>query len=268
MEFEKITNLYKYSSFNDRSIYSLMTGKIWFPKPDSLNDPYDCAIVNMSKFYIDDLKKSRLNIVSVLERMRPTTSSRSEFEKNLYSMINDHISKISEKDVATQRELSETYEIFQSAINNFGILSLSETPENILMWSHYASGHTGICFQFERNETNKLGLNSKKVIYSNKRIDTGTSSINTTDFDLFCVKHKGWKYEREWRLVEDKGNQHYEFPGRLNSVICGCLMSHKNIELLTKLVESYNSTAKDKISIKYAKMNEKTFKISIRSRQR
>ena len=27
--------------------------------------------------------------------------------------------------------------------NNFGILSLSETPDNLLMWAHYAAGHTG-----------------------------------------------------------------------------------------------------------------------------
>ena len=45
---------------------------------------------------------------------------------------------------AEQRILSDLPERFYNLHNRAGILSLSETPNNLLMWAHYAEGHTGL----------------------------------------------------------------------------------------------------------------------------
>src|SRR4051812_25795268 len=39
-------------------------------------------------------------------------------------------------------------------IKRYGVLSLSEINNDILMWSHYAGAHSGYCLQFERREDN------------------------------------------------------------------------------------------------------------------
>lgn len=36
--------LYKYKRLNDSSLAILSEKKIWYPKPSSFNDPYDCRI--------------------------------------------------------------------------------------------------------------------------------------------------------------------------------------------------------------------------------
>src|SRR5271154_115746 len=49
---------------------------------------------------------------------------------------------------------SARIEAFQSRIrlitdSTFGILSLSKTPDNVLMWSHYAKSHCGFVIEFD-----------------------------------------------------------------------------------------------------------------------
>jgi len=36
----------------------------------------------------------------------------------------------------------------QNSINGVGVLFLSATDRNVLLWSHYAAGHTGLCLKF------------------------------------------------------------------------------------------------------------------------
>ena len=36
----------------------------------------------------------------------------------------------------------------QNVLKNYGIVSLAGTLQNILMWSHYADGHNGVCIEF------------------------------------------------------------------------------------------------------------------------
>src|SRR5712691_12770431 len=44
MERPKVTHLYKYRTFDAYSLSALINQTGWFAKPDSFNDPFDCAI--------------------------------------------------------------------------------------------------------------------------------------------------------------------------------------------------------------------------------
>lgn len=39
--------------------------------------------------------------------------------------------------------------LFSQFLNNSSVVCFTESSTNFLMWSHYASGHTGICLEFE-----------------------------------------------------------------------------------------------------------------------
>lgn len=50
-------------------------------------------------------------------------------------------------------------------IYNYGVACFSRSHDNILMWSHYADGHSGICVEFESDECPILNC-VRKVDYS------------------------------------------------------------------------------------------------------
>ena len=39
--------------------------------------------------------------------------------------------------------------LLKKTFQNWGVYCLCEKPDNLLMWSHYASAHQGICLQFD-----------------------------------------------------------------------------------------------------------------------
>lgn len=80
----------------------------------------------------------------------------------------------------------------------------SQTLSNLLMWSHYADSHKGICieYQFSDNFTNKSNniMKFKKIHYSNNvSIDYSKAEINT-DLSLL-TKAQPWQYENEVKLI-------------------------------------------------------------------
>lgn len=87
-----------------------------------------------------------------------------------------------------------------------GIISFTETKENILMWSHYSNNHTGIVIEFDlahpffskkfiEKEHNYLG-NPQKVLYRKER-------LISSDYLLEPYFHKSfdWIYEQEYRML-------------------------------------------------------------------
>jgi hypothetical protein len=64
-----------------------------------------------------------------------------------------------------------------------GVLSLSEVPDNLLMWAHYTASHAGFV----------LGFDPQDPYFDRRRAPTD---------DLFLTKSIHWSYEREWRVLE------------------------------------------------------------------
>lgn len=89
---------------------------------------------------------------------------------------------------------------------SLGAFCLSEVPDSLLMWSHYAASHTGFLLEFDARHTyfhQQKGPEDefrhlRRVEYRETR-----PSANLTDFDgvdVFLVKSGHWAYEREWRI--------------------------------------------------------------------
>lgn len=112
-----------------------------------------------------------------------------------------------------------------------GIFCLTETNDNILMWSHYADGHRGFCIEFERSETNELGgATCVPVIYPEDNTVPKFKLKELTERKAFSrlatTKAKLWVYEREWRMISrDPGGGLYPIPGRISSIIFGFRMT-------------------------------------------
>lgn len=88
-----------------------------------------------------------------------------------------------------------------------GILSLTEKPDNLLMWSHYAASHEGFVIGFDSDheyfEQQKQTSNElsrlRKVEYRELRPNAPLTALDFIDF--FLVKSTEWEYEQEWRIM-------------------------------------------------------------------
>lgn len=90
-----------------------------------------------------------------------------------------------------------------------GVFSLAENVQGVLMWSHYASNHTGIAIRFRFDKMIRCGLTPLfKVIYSQSRpciphlFDQLIESDSQILLDAMRTKAKFWEYEREWRSIQ------------------------------------------------------------------
>jgi len=129
----------------------------------------------------------------------------------------------------------------QDTVNNIGVLSLSATKSNILLWSHYAAGHTGICLKFIATSSTDFFGSSLPVKYSPKYPDIDilkTSPEDQVEAFLF-TKAIDWKYEKEWRIIHhEKGPGDRKFPKEfLVEVIFGAGIDPKDRSAIAEWVK-------------------------------
>lgn len=85
-----------------------------------------------------------------------------------------------------------------------GVLSLCDTPDNMLLWAHYANEHRGAVLELDASDlivsrpTPDEIQAMAQVIYSDQRIDFVGCRLPL--WMTLNYKSAAWAYEREWRL--------------------------------------------------------------------
>lgn len=147
-----------------------------------------------------------------------------------------------------------------------GVLSLAESPRNLLMWAHYGSCHRGFAIEFDASHSffsqtappATIGR-LMKVVYSVKRpeiiaydpsvpVEVYASRLIT---DLLLTKGQDWEYEQEWRMVlplDDQQRHPHEIDGRshlfsvpreaIHGVVIGARASDATKEAVRAAIES------------------------------
>ena len=203
--------LYKYQSFTQYSLQSLAENTVWMSSPASFNDPFDCAI-NL------DPKRLHESVAHALEIIMKNT------------VVDDALKVSSELDEAAYAELRES---LRAHMQKIGVLCLSETPEEILMWSHYAEYHKGFCIEFMIDDTCLLGRLAQPVKYTEIYPSLSLKNLPADAEESFidvCVytKAKQWSYEREWRALAPAGSKLYRAPAPISAIIFGARMPDAN----------------------------------------
>ena len=142
----------------------------------------------------------------------------------------------------------------------------SEILGSILMWSHYADSHKGICLIFKtRTKGNSLGiafddprlktlppenqdfLPAEKVDYQEKMLPSYNILKNKNDsgkiMKFLLRKCKDWEYEKEWRLIiPESGISTREIQFKKSSlvgVIFGMDTPKSEEQRVRKIVQEY-----------------------------
>jgi hypothetical protein len=130
--------LYHYQQFNAEHLADLLTRKrIHCATPGKLNDPWDCRPwfdISIFETDPDELKRQLDWLASILDLPE---ESRDEFYERLRS------------DPDSRRDAFAGFsKAAQQGIADRRIYCLTPHADSILMWSHYADNHKGICLEF------------------------------------------------------------------------------------------------------------------------
>jgi hypothetical protein len=119
--------------------------------------------------------------------------------------------------------------------NRTGILCLSKQPDNILMWSHYADSHQGICLGFEGEGGSCPFPAAKPVQYQPRLVVCNPVVASREEMKrlILFTKLDKWSYEEEWRLTSGNGPGAKRFtPQVLKEIILGARISQESEALI------------------------------------
>ena len=183
--------LYKYISLKDD--YSFIKNivkdnTIKFTSPDEFNDPFEC----MSVIGVTSLDAT----MKKLEELSKPSGSKYSEDALLRSY--DNIVKHSLEYYRTK------------SLSKYGMLCLSGTWDNILMWAHYSNDHKGIILVFQFDENHYFYDKMMKVKYKKgiTYFEVDHPNCGKKMWESFSTKDPIWEYENEYRIIHSPSEIH------------------------------------------------------------
>ena len=134
-----------------------------------------------------------------------------------------------------------------------GLLCFSRNWDNLLMWSHYAVSHTGLCLGFDIPDASPafdIDVHYQPNVLQIKRRDDVNLDLVAR---LLRTKHESWSYEQEVRVFvalndppDAKGLRWFDFGPQLDlrEVIIGSQCSPAICETVVEALKPYGDTVK------------------------
>lgn len=250
--------LYKYKSTDplDHIRDVIINSRLWFSTPADFNDPFDTKVkISASGSTQDRIRR----IEKAIKRSGfPNHNKRGiEIEAaKQYAQL-----KRSGTDLTTLAQNSH-----ENTMRTTGIVCFSEDSRNILLWSHYATYHQGICFQFGivADENNFLRALSVKYADNYPTHDWVKDDDNRLLEGIY-TKFSDWKYERERRItLPDRGHTYLNFvPASLTGLIYGCKMQKSIRTKIRDLIEERTQRSLPPIKEYDAVQSQDSYKLRI-----
>jgi hypothetical protein len=218
--------LFKYCPLNDYSLKNITDSSIWLSYPEKVNDPYDTSITvsikrlgndsfrngnyweNLKKYkgeydFTDDERNFINESDDCAEAFKSLLIEKYPYNKNFIEVV------LKEQDERKHREALDNFNSHQR--NQLRFCSFSERLDSVLMWSHYASNHTGICIEYDFSTMPNLLQFLYPIIYDNIFFDwtphmDDPMKGNAAKIIAAIHKAKDWEYEKEWRLLSGREN--------------------------------------------------------------
>ncbi|MFQ5965950.1 MAG: DUF2971 domain-containing protein [Candidatus Scalinduaceae bacterium] len=237
--------LYKYRSLSekhrDNTKRLIVKNTIYFPTFNQFNDPFDCDL--HIRIFSDES-----TIREKLVKLNPEASSK-EIERMVQEVLN--------------LDPEERQRNLQQGIRNetvkCGIFCLSSVPDNLLMWSHYADSHKGVCVGFKVNDDYLFGCELTKIQYQDRYPELSIANDITIDWvnNYLSTKSNDWCHEQEYRIV-------YRSPGEfvypredLNCVILGAKIEPEMKNAVIEWIRPYTG----QVQVFKARLHCSEFKI-------
>ncbi|MBK5497429.1 DUF2971 domain-containing protein [Peribacillus sp. TH14] len=285
-------SLFKYRPVSNFSIDNLSNDTIRLTKATEFNDPYDCALqVSQENAMYDSMKDDEEHLKKITEVLKKHgikfEDNKDGIENVKYQSYKDLLTESFSKLPIINGDTEKIESVVTQILDNLGNLHedyskrmisqfqkgtfvscFSEEVNSILMWSHYAYNHTGICIEYNLKQCEENDVLTRclhPVNYTNKLFDIadyikkGKENLNTL-FITYCgiSKSMDWSYEKEWRLIFNLGSKNESFNRRIvkpKAIYLGAKISEKDKNHVIDIAKSKG------ISVFQMKMSSNEFKL-------
>ena len=221
--------LYRYrpSSEPFYAIDEIKTGEIYCAHHSELNDPYDaCSVMrqtSLSAYFGGDTKKQYAESFRVHfpESVLQNALQSDHWLEELMRLTAEKSAPPEQRDElactlvqTVTQELLELNQAFNMVLHRiYRIVCFTTKPDNLPMWSHYASHHQGVCLEYDPARLSGTALQNFlfPVVYTPKLPDgieflqsarQGSKPAGITGILPFLLhKLQDWADEEEWRLL-------------------------------------------------------------------
>ena len=220
--------LYKYESVTTQSLANLKNGQIYFSLPSQFNDPFDCSLpISL------DLKPESLS------RFRKSFIER----ENLPELGVKQLKEMSDNSLY-QLLKRAMHEILSTTLKGKGVSCFSSDYDNLLMWSHYGSKHTGFCLEFETSLEPFNKARQVKYVDDFPKLDAEVMVVNGNYdpvLELLHTKSNAWCYEKEWRCIHAEAPLAYTYQQEsLTGVYFGSDIDDAAVEIICLILQGQN----------------------------
>jgi hypothetical protein len=218
-----IKTLFHYQKYEPEHLADLLKRKrrIFCSTPGHLNDPWDCR----PWYDFTSIKEAagRREYLDWYHRNAPPDAP-----PELRAKVDEIFSS---NDDDLEEALAGLSHSMQEEIADRRIYCLTPDPRSILMWSHYADNHRGVCLVFDTD--NALFRTARAVTYRDaypiyKPHEMGPHA----NLETVYTKSEAWSYEAEYRVLGIRSapgsalqldGNYLELPdGALQALIIGC----------------------------------------------
>jgi Protein of unknown function (DUF2971) len=193
--------------------------------PAEFNDPYELLVqIVLTSSPVE--RERRFREIAAAQGAHLSPAERDAMVARLVEMPND-------------QHIENVLRSLNGIRKNSGVISFAAKPRSILMWSHYADQHRGICFQFQRSRDFPTFGHAVHVSYK-EQLPVVNYIVNFHDgtIPLLLSKHAGWSYEEELRITAiDQADRYVQFrPDALCGIIFGCRVDSEGRQLVLELL--------------------------------
>ena len=246
-----------------------------------MNDPADCAIKEIDDSQLDEHARTIKQVQIegfyaargvAQQQGQPFLGQPSAVVKRLFRSIERKVSLDDKYEIILgfQKEcnlpsFSNPYWLKKGVydtLSKVGVFSMSEAPDEYLLWSHYADGHKGIAIGYGQTDGSILdnpskfgkityttaprvfdvskGVQSKLQVFldgsSGLRFENVITPLDPQIRTALFTKTRRWEYEAEWRYVETTHGLHPR-PGPITELIFGAKCSQQDRQRIRSLCE-------------------------------
>ncbi len=262
---------YKYTT-SETAIAVLRNKQIHLRSPIYFNDPFDSRItlgfdrvtqdfdkICESEFRRlvlgdDNIKVSSAHLATqIIASLRRNRSSVSPV------WLHEQIEELKTKFLGTMDAIEASFiNDAEHKVESVVAFCVSETNDNLLMWSHYSDGHKGVVLRFKcMPEQDTILCAAMPVKYQSKyptictdeeylKHYTGQNELPLDELyeRMVFTKNVNWSYEKEWRCVGPRLNIDTEFQENqifkeeIDEIYLGCRISNEDKEQLLNIIEN------------------------------
>lgn len=244
---------------------SLENQYAYFSNPMEFNDPFD-RIIPIAYHLLGENDEVFINYFSAKEKNRSPISTSEQINQKILEMLRMCRSDDTMKNFFTNIITAESRKNLDIMVSGLGVYSTSLIHDNILLWSHYANKHTGICLGINTYKLlTSLKCDGAMVKYEDYPIivpfdEDDEDEVKNNIKPMFLSKAEFWKYEAEYRFsIFEFVERNQYFGNCIESLILGSEISAKNRAYAIMICNAINPD----IEIYEAKKIDFTFKLEI-----